>query len=547
MPTVRKLTRQVSESASPTPRITAVPSASSLGAGFGATVAQAGGELFARQQHERRAAVERERVKANQIAVTSSAARLAQAAGALEIEAQAKRGNDSFDLPKTVRESYEKQADEIAGSLSNDDQRQAFQLERLQRGVSLDMTVQRHVAKERQAYDDGETKAYTDGAQSSAIANALDPVRVAAEMDRGAVRLTQWADRRGMGKEATDAALAEYRSDTHVGVISNLIDNEHDKQAKAYFDEVKDQIDGKVVGKLEKAIDDSTLRGDAQQKSDEIWATSGGDPDKALEAARKITDPKLRDETEKRIDGRIAESERAQRRATESVMIDTANLIDKGGLKAVPPSTWMKLSVADRSELERYAERNDASNGAGVKTDLAKYYALMTQASTDPEGFSKLNLLDNISSIGKVEFKQLVELQSAYRKGEREKASKGLEGFRTNSQVWADIKSAARIADDDPRGPQLRGMIDELVLAREGQTGKALEGPQIQAIADHLLSTVIVNEGSWWYKATTKPKYELLAEVPSRDRLMIEDALRKNKLPIDADSILRYYNQVKGR
>lgn len=546
MPVVRRLTRQVNEQGSPTPRITAVPTAQSYGSGFGATVANAGEELFARQQHENRVAAAHEYQKANQIAVTSAAAQLATHAGELEIDAQTKRGNDAFDLPKTAKESYDKRADEIAGSLTNDDQRQAFQIERLQRGVTLDMTVQRHVAKERQAYDDSESKAYTDGAQSAAIANALDPHRVATEMDRGALRLTQWADRRGLGEEATKAALAEYRSQTHVGVIANLLDNEHDTQAKAYYEEVKDQINGEQRGKLEKAIEESTLRGEAQKASDQIWAASGGDPDKALDDARKIKDAKLRDDVEKRIDGRIAENERKKKRDVENTMVDAANRIDKGGLRAVPPSVWMGLGVSERAELTRYAKRND--DEAGVKTDLGLYYKLMTDASTDPEAFAKVNLLENISRIGKTEFKQLVELQSAYRKGEREKASKGLEGFRTNSQVWADIKTAARIDDDDPRGPQLRGMIDELVLAREGQTGKKLEGPQIQAIADHLLSTVITNKDSyWWQSNKTKPKYEVLAEIPSRDRLQIEDALRARKLPIDADTILKYYNQAKGQ
>ncbi len=548
MPTVRTLNRQVRGEASPTPRITAVPTARSYGADFGETVASVGGELFARQQHERRAAIERERVKANQIAVTSVAASLHEAAGQLEIDAQTKRGNDAFELPTVTKAAYEKRADELAATLTNDEQRQAFQMERLQRGVTLNMTVQRHVAKERQAYDDGETKAYTDGAKSAAIANALDPVRVAADMDRGAAAVAAWADRRGMGKVEADAAIAAYRSETHVGVIGNLLDGEHDKQAKAYFEEVEDQIDGETRGKLKKAIEESTLRGESQQKEDEIWAATKGDPDAALEAARKIKDPKLRDAVEQRVDQRIAEADRKKRRDTENTMVDAANRIDKGGLKSVPATVWMNLSVADRQELERYAHRNDASEGAGVKTDLAKYYALMTEAMNDPDGFAKKNLLENISSIGKTEFKQLVELQASIRKGERDKAMKGLEGFRTNTQVWTDIKTKAGIDDDDPRAPTLRNQIEELVLAREAAKGKALEGPEIVAIADHLLSTTIVEKGSWWWSADKKKaKYEVLTEIPNADRQQIINALRARKMPIDADTILKYYNQAKGR
>jgi hypothetical protein len=80
-----------------------------------------------------------------------------------------------------------------------------------------------------------------------------------------------------------------------------------------------------------------------------------------LDAARKITNPKVRDEVERRLQARFSDQRRIDRERENDVFVAAANYIDshpgRSARDAVPAHVWTTLKPTQRRSLELYAKR----------------------------------------------------------------------------------------------------------------------------------------------------------------------------------------------
>lgn len=306
--------------------------------------------------------IEKERKKADEIAVLDADRKLGEFENnALYSKegALTKRGKDAFDVPERVMADFDKTAGEIYAGLGNDNQRLAFRRYQESRRRDIDRTVQRHVAQEIKAYDDQTTESLVANEHEAAVFNYRDPERIGHSIARIQDELTRYANRNALPQEWTKQKVETATSKVHASVVQRMLSNGEDQLAKGYYTANKDSMRGTDLSTVEKALEEGTVRGESQRQTDSILAQHGSEDDrtKALEAARGIKDPKIRDLVEERVNKYFTERSAANTERLNKFVIGAANVIDKtGDENKIDPNVWSQLSLEARSALKTYAK-----------------------------------------------------------------------------------------------------------------------------------------------------------------------------------------------
>jgi hypothetical protein len=530
--------------------------------------------------------IQRARDEADQTALLDASNQLSAAENKLlydpDTGALTVKGKAAMGLPESVGGEFDSTASTIAAGLTTRRQQEAFARLRSERTQNLDLTLRRHVAGEMQSYADGEAQGAVTNATNAALANAQDPARVGLELSNATTAAEQSARIRGLGPEETKHVTDAVRSNIHVGVIENLLTADKAKAAQVYFEETKDQISGAALAHVQAALEEGTLRGAAQQQADTIVA-DGGTVTEQLAKARQIDDPKLRDAVQERIEHQASIDQAAKRQADETNLSRAYQIVDQtADVNKIPAALWASIPGEHLGGLRAYAAA--LAKGEKPTTDAVTYYSLMNQAGNDPTEFSKANLLGARNRLDDADFKQLVDIQLAIRKGDREKADHDLAGFRTRSQILDDSLAAygfdMKDAEKNPTSDkakaigELRRLVDDEVARAQAPTrnadgtitpGKKVDDKGVQLIIDKLLSKQTGSAGSWWNLIpgagwvngrswlsgigdTTKPLIQTTtSDISKADRASIEAALKAAGRPVSDATVLDLYIRTKAR
>jgi hypothetical protein len=468
-----------------------------------------------------------------------------------------KKGKDAFGIAEQVDEEFNKGVSEIESRLGNNTQRAAFRRMSQSRMSDVNRTLQKHVSGEIEKFDDEVTNAYLANERDAAAANYLDNDRVNISVERQRAALQDHANRKGLPEEWVKLKMQESSSKTYGSVIGRMLANGDDKMAKEYYEKNKTAFTGADQTAIEKDLEEGSLRGESQRMSDQIFAKNSGSMTRAFEEARKIDDPKLRDETTSRIKDRFAMKEAAERDNTENLYRGATDIIDQtGDVDKIPVGQWKQFSLSERSALKNYAAHKRA--GTQPETEWGDYYELKTLASSPStkDKFLKMNMMAYRPKMADPEFKELVSLQTQLRNGD-DKADKLLDGYRTDSAIVNDALLAAGIdisgkANDKEKEKttQFRRMVDEQIIKYQQDTGKKATNEQVQSIVDNLMVKGITERGLFRFFDTEKRLFETATEedfqigvedVPKGERKKIEEALTRRGIPVTDDNILNTY------
>lgn len=500
---------------------------------------------------------------ADQLAIMEADKKLTQLETSLLYDKQNgalnRRGKDAFGLPDEVGQSYSKSAKEIEDSLSNPNQKFAFQRMAQDRGLSIDRTIQKHVGAEIKNYDDQETSAYVKTQMDLAVTAYQDPDKINQAIESQKVAIAAHAQRNGMPPEWIKLKTEEAQSQTHAAVIDRMLANGDDRSAKSYFDANKDFIDGKQAAALEKDLHISSIAGESQRISDKIYA-SGLSMTESISEAKKVDDPKLRDATIERIKDNFNLKKVAERDAAEKTSLNFTNMVDKGmsinDIMKKSPRQWAALPEGERSSLKRYYEH--ASSGKAIETDFQQYYDLKTLASSKEtqDSFLETNLMQYRDKLGNSELKELMTLQAGIRNGD-DKSKKQLDGYRTDKMIVDGALAAAGYdtslkGRDADKVVKFQRMVDEQVAQIQEKTGKKATNADVQKITDGLMIEVVTNKGLIW--DTKKRAFDLESGedvedivIAKDERRKIEDSLKRAGRPVNTQSINELYlRKMKG-
>ena len=242
---------------------------------------------------------QKEQDKADQVAHVAADAQLSQAETEIQIETKKMQGKDALAAPDYASEAWEKKRDEIRDSLTNDNQRRAFDMAATQRWSSVNKHVQFHVADQVEKYDDQETTASIQTSRQAAVLNAGNSERVNEEVMRQSVTLQDWAARKGIDSqsETYKQKMNEVISGTHKDVIQARIDQGSPVSAAQYFKENKKYMSAQDIISTEKAVDTAqTLsQGTALWGTMKTYTLPDGNPDEGrmIEEINKRSDMSL--------------------------------------------------------------------------------------------------------------------------------------------------------------------------------------------------------------------------------------------------------------
>lgn len=559
MPVVPRLaSRQVATAPLPGARLS--PDAPAAAFGVPATVDLSGPTKLAA------GILEEERAKADQVALLDADNQLATLQSDLETQAQQRRGRDALGATEEIQRQWQARASQIGQGLTSDRQRLAFQQRLAARGQSLYATVERHAAGEAEQYDQDQTTAAVGNRVDAAVKDPTTAPQAAAEA--GAI-IADYGTRHGWAPEQITAKRAAATSRVHAAALSELLAGGQDLAAQAYYDAHQDALVGDDAVRAQSALQEGAARGAAQREADRI---TGAAPTltAALEQARGLTDPRVRELTETRIRQFFSDRAAAARDASEARMLRATNLVEQqGAIAAVPPTLWNDLTLGERSALRAYADR--LHQGTPIQTDQPTWYRLMRQATgIDPDAkpgetphpreevqreFADLNLLTLRGKLSDADFQQLATLQASIRRGDG-KADEALNSFGTQDQVITSTLKAAGIDPTPKPGTDAARQVDAFRQAVSGEairlqreTGKKVTTEQLQQLVDDLvIRQKKAGTGLFGFFQREQFGFEMtIADVPAADRAQITEALTQRGLAVTDQAILDLYRRQRAR
>lgn len=552
MPRVPTWNQQVDRGTLPSAGFSANANATAMGGGFAAGTGAVADD-FARAAQE-------EKQKADAVAVLGAQAQHGQALNAIEEQIRNTRGGDALKrgedgglvLQQKALEQYGSQADKIAAGLSNDTQRAAFRADVVRSRVSLDGTIRDHVLRESDTYEAQAFGALMETSRNSAIAADGDPFRIGTEIGNQQRAIDEFAQRRGLPPEWVAEHTADAASKTHVAVIDRMLANGSDQGALEYYRQHNDEVVGGDKIGVEKALEISTNRGESQKQSDEIVAAAK-DEGAALAAARKITDPKLRDETTNRVQAYYAENRSALAGSQQDAFnVGLQALNDPQNTKGMDgvPANVLAAMGPHREALESYAARR--AKGEDPVTDRVLFYKLQIAASdaATRDDFAKEFLPAYVDRLSTADFHELTKLQASVREkaNDKEAQSRLTWGVTTREGLMADtfrqlgIKTGDTASvDDATKAIALRGKVDQAMVALQAREKRPATEEEVRKIVGHLVTQVSYGKPGWLYG--TNKVTALAFTAPYAGKLAFETT----DVPADAIDEIRQEMTAQGK
>lgn len=557
MPTVPRYSPQADQARTPTVRIDPNQPIETFGGGAAAAAVPgaiiAAGDRFQKYVKEAKA-------EADDVAATSAYEKLVKKKNELIWDGQNgavnKKGKDALGVMQEYGPQFEEYHAQIQSELSNEDQRRAVSKLYARENLEFTNTLQKHVFTESKNLTDMTTAAAIQATQDDAILNYQNPGKVQEALARQKELLNKKAVINGYSPEIIAEQSKEEESKTHAGIVERMLANGEDLTAQKYYEQVKSGLVAPVAVKLDAAVQEGSIRGESQRQSSDIMSKYGSDQKKALEAARQIEHPRVQEETVQEIKRRFAENEQIKKANEELLFTTAANTAEK--TKDRPdPSVWAGLTLQQRNAIDNRIEQ--LRKGLQPQTDWESFYDLRTQASTPElqDKFLQTNLLMYRSKLADSEFKELITVQTALRKGDGS-ADKHLDGYRTDAGIVNDTLSLIGVdptpksgSEDAKKVALFRRQVDQAIAAESRATGKKPSNERVQQIVDSMTVKGITDRTLHFFK-TEKYKYELepgqrfiedvdFETIPPVAKKNIERALKQAGLKATEEEIRRAY------
>lgn len=347
---------------------------------------------------------------------------------------------------------------------------------------------------------------------------------------------------------ATGKHLGKFDSPANANVYAQQL---HEQQAAL----LSGRLTGEILVKTEKALELGTLRGESQRQADAI-TTSYTDPVKALDAVKKIDDPKLRDAVQTRVEHDFALRKQAEAQQRQDAFHAAGRVLETqgGNLDAVPPGLLVGLEPAQHAALE--ARSRQIREGVQPVTDYQFYYDTMSLAASDGgrAQFVKMDLMQHRHELDNAKFDELTRLQASLRGGA--KADDLLDGYRTKKQVVDDalysVGMDPTVTDKTSKTKaaqvnDFRRQVDERVLGLQASTGRKATTQEVQKIVDTLLvQGTVPGSGVAGFFQTKRRAFEAkpgeplvfdVNTIPPGELAKINAALKRANRPITPEAV----------
>lgn len=501
--------------------------------------------------------------KADQMAVQNAENQLTQIENDLlyneKTGALNTKGSNSFEVGTKTMEEFKKQSKDVFGALTTPRQKAVFEAKAAERAGYIDRRLQGHISTERTRYDDQITSASIRNEQDAAVKAYQDPARIELAIANQSKSLTEFATRNGIPKEEMDQKISDVVSGTHAGVIQRLLDDDNDIGAEAYFKKYEKQItSAEKVTAINKELEMGSTRGKSQRFVDDVLK-KGMSESAAIEQARKIESPKLRDATMTRVQNEYNIRDNAQRASMEKVHISALNQIDGGNINDLTKIRgWTAMTENQRASLQSYAKNK--AEGKSTVTDIKTYYNLRDMA-TNPQTqdkFLKMNLFDNINQLSGEDFKDIHKMQEDLRKNDKAGLDK-VKTFRSDDETVMDQYRKAGGPDNKQAQDNFRALVAAQQQAIQDGGGKPMTQSELSALASEQAKKRVIEGGGWFGMDKEVNTFEAdqdqlnksvkYGDIPKGKIAALQERLRKDGKPTSQENIRLLYvkSLLRGR
>ncbi len=288
-----------------------------------------------------------------------------------------RKGKDSFGTVEEYGQKFDDFADKIEEGLANDTQKQMYRLRRQDRKNELLDQLQKHTYAEGTKYQEEVINSKMSTIQDDLRLNYNEPDRVVVGEDgtrKVVSKIRQGIDDQfklidelaagnGQSSDWVELKKKEIESQTHTDVVKRMLSLGNDLDAGKYFKQNEKAFTGKDTDALNGALEEGSTRGQSQRISDTL-SSKYSDPAQAYAEARNISNPKLRDAVEQRLEHQFNVRKSLESEARNQLYMKAANSIEANpGVPvrdAVDPSDWARLTPEQRRSLSERS--NDPAN-----------------------------------------------------------------------------------------------------------------------------------------------------------------------------------------
>lgn len=464
------------------------------------------------------------------------------------------------DAPAGVDKTYsdfDAATSKISDGLANDQQKVQFERLALNSRHQLQMHLSSYETKQVNGYADSVAQATVKNAATAASQNAImaanDPTAATPEarlaainrsagesIEMGTAAITDNFRRQYPTAGPSDPRLQEqvqaYQSAAHYGVVSALLAQDKDQDAKAYYEANKGALQGTQRDDAALKVEAGSTAGEAVRRANALVYDKDGKP-RDLDAI--LTDihgdeqlqanPKLLDQTTARAMRLVSQADDAQREKDKSDFKDAYTLMQAQGFDSPAVQSKVATMSPERQEqLRSYDRRQTRGEPTDPRVSAQTEYQMRRLAAENPEAFKKVDLLPLMAggqlspgAFGTISNQQL-EMQNAGPQrpkpslvdpiADKYLADVGMDPGVTYKQNPEGYKKVGAFRD---------ALNQELEARQTAMGGKALQPDDIRKALASVTQPVAEHSGreafspsTWWGgRDQTKPLYQHVQDL----------------------------------
>lgn len=482
--------------------------------------------------------------KADALAVTDASNKLSDRLNTILSDPQTglfnRRGKDALTVPKDFQDAYTQAISDINGTLTDVNQKVAFQQMASQQRSYREFQIDRHVSGEMQTFANQTYETAVKNAQMLGAENADNPEILAGAMQTQRNAIMTQAHTEGWGPDMTDYMLRSEASNMHFGVVNSLMEKGELDKAQAYYDNFKDEFNPVHKSAVINALQAEETKQTAFQTASKIQADNPNDLAAQLKQVAAIPNQQVHDQVLDRIKSDAEVMKQAQEQQHTNLVKSIATDIDGGKpWQQIQSVRWMQL---DAQEQEAFQKRsNQVQSGVEPPQNWNKYTDLMTQFSKDPKGFASINLMtDARPYLDNEHYQEIVKLQQAAldgKDGNKEAYTSLLEPKQRfdNTIVpiaFPGVKNPDQLTGDDKvRYGNLLSQAQDLITQQEQTEGRKLKPQEVQQVMDNFAHEQVFVHNKYFPGSDQKPLVSITKDEQGRafvPRDQIPDAIRSN-------------------
>lgn len=268
------------------------------------------------------------------------------------------KGENVFDAKSKLDKDVDARVAKIKEGLKNDRQRNLAKEIEADWRVGVNRKSSRYIVAEMDShYDNVDNKLVetsTRAAQKSASIGDFD--RVQQEWADQEKVIAGLADRKGLSAVQRQDMLADRKSKFHSGIVLQLVADDKDIIANDYFVANKSDIDTESQFTLGKQLEIGNTRAAAQTLADKFMAKHNNNFGLAVEEARKIKNPKVREAALGNIRQAKSDNEAAIKLNEDDAFTSAMQVVQEhGNVNKIDAATLVRVGVDGQNTLEKMA------------------------------------------------------------------------------------------------------------------------------------------------------------------------------------------------